>query len=90
MAICSQTFLLWFHHPSTCSDPVTRHIGSRAGFFSPRGRQRCRCRAPSLAAAALPLLAPPIGIRPALMVDVPTRSSQLDVHDMMLCNVHMH
>ena len=47
---------------------------------------------PGLATAALPMLcaAPPSFPRSDLVADVPTRSSQLDVHDMMLCNFHMH
>ena len=43
-----------------------------------------------LAAASLPLLAPPFGVRPALAIDVPTCSLQLvHVHATMLHNFHL-
>ena len=44
----------------------------------------------SLAAAALLLLAPPFGVRPALVIDVPTCSLQLlHVHATVLHNFHL-
>ena len=58
--------------------------------FSPRQKARAISSTAVLAAAALPLLAPPFCVRPALAVDVPTYSLQLvHVHATMLHNFHL-
>ena len=62
---------------------------SRRTPISQSARRRCPAPA-SLAAAALPLLAPPFGVRPALAIDVPTCSLQLlHVHATVLHNFHL-
>ena len=90
----SQLFLASLGFKRTSLDPANYSSPADA---SPEGRvarpfHKARAALPGAgtAAAALPLLAPPFGVRPAIAIDVPTCSLQLlHVHATVLHNFHL-